>query len=370
MKLDNKADYTKGIVLTAILLSSIAAPTVAESEQSSPKAEEPKNVELGLYEGQWVKFKLSEIKIESENDALKLFVKGLLSNVLYQEIEEQDFTLEDIDWIKITIKDVSGTEFVTVKTFGTLDGREIDLAPSTHDLASEEYLFAIPINLKLGEKLSSGLNDTEPLKVKSITKKQISGQDIEAFELVSSNNTVDEESGTASEMNIQAFYDKKTGILLENTLSGSVANILLGTVSFEFGVQAIELEGLEGEKPSTSESPQLAIEEESEQAFISVAMKIKKKSTLLAIKNADDMDIYSVKIKASDGSIRYVKAKGWEREKIDSSTVMIKTLDRPISVGKSLFVILVIDNLGSGIEWTAYDAKTSILSFGASTPKL
>jgi hypothetical protein len=105
------------------------------------------------------------------------------------------------------------------------------------------------------------------------------------------------------------------------------------------------------------------------QTDISVAMKLTKKSTLLAIKNAGDTEVYSIKIKASDGSIRFVKAKGWDREKLDPSTVMIKTADRPISTGKSLFVMLVVDNRASGIEWTAFDAKLIILSSGALIPK-
>jgi hypothetical protein len=98
-------------------------------------------------------------------------------------------------------------------------------------------------------------------------------------------------------------------------------------------------------------------------------MKLKKKSALLAVKNTGDEEIYSVKIKASDGNVRYVKAKGWDREKVDASTVIVRTLDKPITEGKSLLVILVIDNRASGIEWTALDAKTTVLSSGALIPR-
>ncbi len=80
-------------------------------------------------------------------------------------------------------------------------------------------------------------------------------------------------------------------------------------------------------------------------------------------------EIYSIKIKVSDGNIRFVKAKSWDREKVDPTTVMITTTDRPLSAGKSLIVILIIDNKASGIEWTAYDSKFLMVSSGALIPK-
>ncbi len=125
----------------------------------------------------------------------------------------------------------------------------------------------------------------------------------------------------------------------------------------------------EPEKPQPPISEPSVTEKPSEGHDISVAMKLKKKSTLLAIKNTGDTEIFSVKIKASDGNVRYVKAKGWDREKIDASTVIVRTSDKPLIEGKSLLVILVIDNKGSGIEWTALDAKAAILSSGALIPK-
>ncbi len=128
------------------------------------------------------------------------------------------------------------------------------------------------------------------------------------------------------------------------------------------------------EEPKEEPTPQPpAIEppiiEQVTEGDVSVAMKLKKKSTLLAIKNTGDEEIYSVEIKASDGNIRYVKAKGWDREKVDASTVIVRTSDKPITESRSLLVILVIDNRASGIEWTALDVKTIVISSGALVPK-
>ena len=129
------------------------------------------------------------------------------------------------------------------------------------------------------------------------------------------------------------------------------------------------------EKQEEPEKPQLPISESpvgkepSEQQEISVAMKLKKKSTLLAIKNGGDIEVYSVKIKASDGNIRFVKAKGWDRDKVDASTIIIHTDDRPLIRDRNMIVLLIVDNRGSGLEWIAFDAERNVLSSGALIPK-
>jgi hypothetical protein len=136
--------------------------------------------------------------------------------------------------------------------------------------------------------------------------------------------------------------------------------LLNAPLKYEISVPVGKTE--EPSKPST--------QRHDHQTDISVAMKLAKKTTLLAIKNTGDMEVHSVKIKASDGSIRFVKAKGWDREKVDSNTVIIKTMDKPISSGKNLLVMLIIDNNASGIEWTAFDANATTLSSGALIPEL
>jgi hypothetical protein len=124
-------------------------------------------------------------------------------------------------------------------------------------------------------------------------------------------------------------------------------------------------------KPEPAPQPLPPILEEPNVSIgdISIAMKMKKKSTLMSVKNTGDAEVYGVKIKVNDGSIRFVKAKGWEREKVDSSTVMVKTVDRPISAGKSLIVMLVADRIAGGIEWAAIDAAGNTIVSGAAIPR-
>jgi|GEM_PF-1539142 len=116
-------------------------------------------------------------------------------------------------------------------------------------------------------------------------------------------------------------------------------------------------------------SPEPKEVKEEKQNSITVSMKEKKRSTLLAVKNAGDIPVYSIKIKATDGKIKFVKAKGWDREKVDANTVIIKTEHMAFATAKSLIIMLVIDNKGSGIEWTALDAENSVVSSGTLIPK-
>ena len=118
------------------------------------------------------------------------------------------------------------------------------------------------------------------------------------------------------------------------------------------------------EKPSQPKnersSPELSTQE-SMGADISVAMKHKKKITLLAVKNNDEFPIYMLELKAMDDKIRFVKAKDWERSKLDASTVMIQTEDRPITKGGNMIVLLILDDKNSWLECKAFDEEHNLL---------
>jgi phosphate transport system permease protein/phosphate transport system substrate-binding protein len=90
---------------------------------------------------------------------------------------------------------------------------------------------------------------------------------------------------------------------------------------------------------------------------VSIAMKTKKKSTLVSVKNSGDEPIYAFKIMFDDSNVRYAKAKGWEREKIDPATIQVMTTDKPLQPGRSLIVILVVDKQDAPYAWSAMDAS-------------
>lgn len=86
---------------------------------------------------------------------------------------------------------------------------------------------------------------------------------------------------------------------------------------------------------------------------ISVAMKHTKNVTLVAVKNNGDEPIYGFMIKFTEGSIKFAKAKGWDRQRVDTNGIMLRTDDKPITSGMTLLVILIVDNKNSGLEWVA-----------------
>lgn len=106
----------------------------------------------------------------------------------------------------------------------------------------------------------------------------------------------------------------------------------------------------------------------SEQSDISVSMKHKKKVTLVSVKNNGDEEIFAVQMKIKDGKITFVKVRGWDRDRVDQSTVIVLS-NKPLRPGQSLILMLVVDNKGSGMEWTAFDASRNMVSKGDVMPK-
>jgi len=102
---------------------------------------------------------------------------------------------------------------------------------------------------------------------------------------------------------------------------------------------------------------------------ISVAMKHKQKLTLVSVKNNGDEEIFGFQMKIDDGKIRYVKARGWDRDKIDQSTIVVYTSDKPIKPGKSLIFLMVVDNKASSFEWAVLDTTGNMMVKGDVRPR-
>ncbi|MFQ5969748.1 MAG: ABC transporter substrate-binding protein [Nitrososphaerales archaeon] len=110
-------------------------------------------------------------------------------------------------------------------------------------------------------------------------------------------------------------------------------------------------------------------EEPPKQLDISLAMKHKKKVSLVAVKNNSDEEIFGVQMEIDDGKIRFVKARGWDRDRIDQSTVIVQTDDRPIKPGRSLIMILIVNNKDASYEWSAFDKNSSKIAIGNVVPR-
>ncbi len=97
---------------------------------------------------------------------------------------------------------------------------------------------------------------------------------------------------------------------------------------------------------------------------ISVTVKQKNKVTLISVKNNDELPLFGAKLKTEDGNIKFVKARGWDRDRIDQSTVMLDTDNRPIGAGESLTIILVLDDQNASLQWSALSKAGNELGKG------
>ena len=79
-----------------------------------------------------------------------------------------------------------------------------------------------------------------------------------------------------------------------------------------------------------------------------------KKLTSVTVKNDSDESVFGFQISVDDGKVRFVKIKGWDRDRIDLSKVMVSTNDKPIITGGSLVISLVIDNPNAELELSAF----------------
>lgn len=96
-----------------------------------------------------------------------------------------------------------------------------------------------------------------------------------------------------------------------------------------------------------------------------VAMKQKHKLTLISIKNNSSEDgVFGVKLNAINDNIKFVKARSWDRERIDQNTVVLSTNDRPLTVGRSLIILLITGDTNPSLEWTLLDERSEIISEG------
>jgi len=92
-------------------------------------------------------------------------------------------------------------------------------------------------------------------------------------------------------------------------------------------------------------------------------MKHAKKMTLVSIKNQSDDPIYAVILENPDDAIRFVKARGWDRERIDAGKVMVNTSDRPVMPGNNLLILLIAQT-PPALVWATTDQVGNILTSG------
>lgn len=94
---------------------------------------------------------------------------------------------------------------------------------------------------------------------------------------------------------------------------------------------------------------------------LNVIFNQKDRMTLLDIKNLGDEPIFKLKIKVGEGKIKFVKAKEWDRDRLEENSVLVETSDRPIVKNDSQVIRLITDTRFSSYELTAFDRNNELL---------
>ena len=225
----------------------------------------------------------------------------------------------------------------------------------------KSWVYWLPANKQIGEKV---LLDFGP--VYNLFNVQLSVKEFAIKSFQNQNVDVYLAQGESNGKTVSYVVEKSRGVVLEVLVKDDSVSLFDGklvetNVKMQEATQA-PIEETPVQVPSPSEEPE-------KQPNISVVMKEKKKLTLLAVKNADDIPVYAVKIKATDAKIKFVKARGWEREKVDENTVIVQTTDKPLTKG-TLIVMVIVDKKGSGLEWSAMDKLGVQIAAGALIPSV
>ncbi len=104
----------------------------------------------------------------------------------------------------------------------------------------------------------------------------------------------------------------------------------------------------------TTLSLEQAAAEEPKDSGISVAVKHKKKVSLLAVKNNGSEEIFGVRIDIENGKIKSVSARGWDRDRIEMNAVIVQTGDKSLLPGRSMIILLIVDNKDSPLGWAVF----------------
>jgi len=131
--------------------------------------------ENGLIEGQWVKYKISELNIAAENATLATFLQDQSEGFTKIILGDQQISTESIDWFKIQIDTVEDRSFTGKIIIMTSDGREIPAG--TFSKSINEFIdiidYAIPIDTEVGSTFYSGINKKSGVQTASILTENI-----------------------------------------------------------------------------------------------------------------------------------------------------------------------------------------------------
>jgi len=199
---------------------------------------------FGLKEGQWAKYQITNIDVQGKG--LGPFSPEGLEQVLIESLIPTDEygNYLSSEWYKLTVEDISNSEYTVGVSVGLTSGEEKNLRSRTHAYALENSLPQfIPTTLKDGDQISIGdfIFDVEDSQL------TVGGKKLDALKLLFEEKKTD--IGIVTDVRIENWYHKQTGMfLLTDTEIHAIGGA--GSLDMIFGIHAIEVSDHFLEKPA------------------------------------------------------------------------------------------------------------------------
>lgn len=262
--------------------------------------------------------------------------------------------------IEINAGPIMGLFLPRIITVNVETGQVLD-----NNVPHKSWIYWLPASKQLGDTVLLDFGEVYNLSTVELTVKELG---VRSFQKQKVDVYVAE--GASDGKTVSYVVESSRGVVLEALLKDD------DRVLFDGKLVETNVTMQEASKATVKEEPveQAPIpsptkeEEKQREVSISVAMKEKKKLTLIAVKNLNDIPVYGVKVKASDAKIKFVKVRDWERERIDQSTVIVQTTDKPLAKG-TLILMVIVDKKGSGLEWSVTDKIGVQIASGSLVPE-
>jgi len=176
--------------------------------------------------GQWVKYQF-EINAGSDEN-----LRDLMNKQLSGSFSGANFDLDDVEWLKTEVIEISGNEITVQNEFKVRGKTSLFTDTITRDFTTYGILKPfIPTNVKQGNILFRD-NTFGDISVVDFQKKNYGGKNIDTIRVMASSEY--NQADGFIETTIENYYDKKTGMLLEGQMGVQAASL---SESFDVEIQ-------------------------------------------------------------------------------------------------------------------------------------
>jgi hypothetical protein len=231
---------------------------LAQNKQISNNQNPNYNYNYNIKPGSWVRYAINGPNVHSDNKLLELMGKGILSSIL-SRIPSADFagsmtdkaslsSTNDIEWLQHNITGISGDNVTIQNEIKPYGKQPIIFKPVSWSISNSASFFILPKNVKIGERFPSNSNSSfsPSLIVNRTIQKNIGGHNVAVYEITGQRNSFNSTSNFATQVTRTSYYDKVTGLPLQDSFDFKVGSPIFGTVTGSMGWSAIDWSGRVG----------------------------------------------------------------------------------------------------------------------------